>query len=163
MGKHQLAKLRKQKPHTINLKPMIVRQLPKDYSNHLLIGGSLASLGVVFFGWKIKEADARISELKIASDRDVRFKVSEDAKIIRLAEIEEARQTALDLQTRQHEHEKSMAQKVLDDIKDIGPQIESTHEEAKNQVVKQGVNRIMSHFLIQVNLLQRSQPSIILM
>ena len=83
--------------------------------------------------------------MKIASDKDVRFKVSEDAKTVRLAEIQEARQTALDLQTRQHNHEKFMAQKVLDDRKGIGPQIESTHDEVKNQVLKQGVNRIMSH------------------
>jgi hypothetical protein len=50
MGKNQLAKLHKQKPHIINLKPMVMQQLPKDYSNHLLFGGSLASLGVAFFG-----------------------------------------------------------------------------------------------------------------
>jgi hypothetical protein len=87
-----------------------------------------------------------MSELKIISDRDVRFEVSENAKIIRLAEIEESKQTALDLQARQHEHEKPMAQKVLDDRKGVGDQIESIHEEVKTQVVRQGVNRIMSHF-----------------
>ena len=36
--------------------------------------------------------------------------------------------------------------KVLDDKKGIIPQIESTHEEVKVQVVRQGVNSTMSHF-----------------
>tara|TARA_B110000971_G_C19643030_1_gene334309 strand:- start:106 stop:285 length:180 start_codon:yes stop_codon:yes gene_type:complete len=54
MGKHQLAKLHKQKPHIIHLKPMAVQPLPKDYSNHLLIGGSLASFGVAFLVGKLE-------------------------------------------------------------------------------------------------------------
>jgi hypothetical protein len=146
MSKNQLVKLHKQKPNIINFKPMVVQPLSKDYSNHLFFGGSIASLGVAFFGWEIKEQDARLDELKIICDKEVRFKESDDAKIVRLAEIEQARQTTLELQTRQHEHERSMAQKVLDDKKGIIPQIESTHEEVKVQVVRQGVNSTMSHF-----------------
>ena len=88
MSKHQLVKFHKQKPNIINFKPMVVQPLPKDYSNHLLFGGGIASLGVAFFGWKIKEQDARLDELKVICDKKVRFKESEDAKIIRLAAIE---------------------------------------------------------------------------
>jgi hypothetical protein len=147
MGKHQLAKLHKQKPHVINLKPMVVQQqIPRDYSNHLLIGGSLCSLGVAFFGWKIKESDARIDLLRIGTDKDVRFKESEDSKIIRLAEIRETRQTALDLQTRQHNHDIIMAQKALDAKRSIGSQIESTNDEVRTQVVRQGVSKIINHY-----------------
>ena len=134
MGKNQLTKLSKQKPNLINFKPMVVQPLPKDYSNHLLFNGSVASLGVALVGWKIKEHDARLAELKIITDRDVRFKESEDGKIVRLAEIGQARKTALGLQQQQHDHKIFMVQKTLDDKRGIVPQPESTHEEVKVQI-----------------------------
>jgi hypothetical protein len=63
-----------------------------------------------------------------------------------LAEIEQNQQTTFEVQARQHEHERSMAQKLLDAKKGIMPQLESTNEEVKTQVVRQGVSRIMSHY-----------------
>jgi hypothetical protein len=55
MGKNQLAKLHKQKPHIINLKPMVVQQLPKDYSNYLLLGGVLLRLSLLFLVGKLRK------------------------------------------------------------------------------------------------------------
>lgn len=146
MSKGQLVKLHKNKPNFINFKSMAVQPLAKDYSNHLLFGGSITSLGAAFFGWKIKEQDARLEGLKIISDKEIRLTESEDLKIVRLAEIAQTRDTTLLIQARQHDHEKFMAQKLLDAKKGVMPQIQDAHDEVKQQVVRQGVNRIMSHF-----------------
>jgi hypothetical protein len=128
MSKNQLSKLHKQKPNFINFKPMVVQPLSKDYSNHLLFSGSVASLGVALVNWKIREHDSRLEELKVILDKGVCFKESEDDKIVRLAETEQARKTALEPQQR---HDIFMAQKALDNKKGIVSQLESTHEEVK--------------------------------
>jgi len=146
MSKGQLLKLYKSKPNFINYKPMAVQPLPKDYSNHLLFGGSISGLGVAFFGWKIKERQAEIDELRIISDKEARIIESEDSKIVRLAEIAQARETALLIQARQHQHEESMAQKLLDAKKGIMPQVQEAHVEVKQQVIRQGIGRMMDHF-----------------
>jgi hypothetical protein len=93
----------------------------------------------------MKEYAFGIKELEIASDKEVRFKISEDNKEVQLAQINQYRETALELQERQHSHEIGMAKNNLDVKKGIIPQLDSVHEEVKRQVVKQEVERIISH------------------
>ena len=106
MGKgQQIIKFYTHKANALSLKQITGAQqnplpiLPKDYSLHILFGSTIGSIGVGLMALEGKKSDNRLEEAKILSHER-----------IELAKINQTHETQMELQKRQHEHERNLSQ-----------------------------------------------------
>ena len=140
MGKgHQVIKFYTHKANALSLNkinrahqnPLPI--LPRDYSFHLLFGSTIGSIGIGLMTLEGKRSDNDLEKEKILSNES-----------IELAKINKTHETQLELQRRQHAHERSLAQPPSKTVEScVHDQVDNIHSNVKQNVVREGITRLV--------------------
>jgi len=107
--------------------------LPKDYSLHILFGSTIGSIGVGLMALEGKKSDNRLEEARILSHER-----------IELAKINQIHETQMELQKRQHEHERNLAQPASKTVGScVHDQVSNINSSVKHNVIQQGISRLV--------------------
>ena len=138
MGKgQQVIKFYTHKANALSLKQITGAQqapLPKGYSLYTLFRSTLGSVGVGLMALEGKKSDNRLKELEILSNEKVE-----------LAKIAQTHKTQIEMQKRQHKHEKNMSQPPSKGVEScVHDQVSNIHDSVKHNVVREWISRLVS-------------------
>ena len=140
MGKgQQIIKFYTHKANALSLNQMTKSQqnplpiLPKDYSLHILFGSTIGSIGVGLMALEGRKSDNRLAEAKILSNER-----------IEMARIDQIHKTQLELQKRQHDHERNLAQPKSKGVAScVHDEVSDIHSSVKRNAIQEGVRRVV--------------------